>query len=163
MKTLANLAFAAAASAAMLAVPVAAETKDGIVVTQSSRMTAWKADMKQQLDRQLIRSDGFRDRAPMTAVVQIRFTLDADGKPTNLKTIHHTGARRADNASRYAVRNLRGFDKAPLADPRGVTYQANLIFARNDAEGDKLRAQLAEVERQRLAANDDETIVMLGG
>ena len=163
MKTFIQLTFTAAASAALLATPVTAGQDDGIVVTSPAAMTDWKADMNAQLDRQLIRSDGFRDRGPMTAAVQIRFTLDAQGKPANLETVHHSGARRAAFASRVAVRNLRGFDKAPVSNARGATYQANLIFARNDRERAKLQAELNDLDRARLAAGDGGDVIMLGG
>lgn len=163
MKTFVHLAFAAAASAAVLAVPASAGQDDGIVVTSPGAMAEWKADMNDQLDRRLIRSDGFRGQGPMTALVQIRFTLDEEGKPANLETIHHSGARRAAFASRLAVRNLRGFEEAPVSDAMGATYQANLIFARNEREKAKLQAELAGIERARLAAGDGENVIMLGG
>ena len=164
MKTLTTFAFAAAASTAVLSVPLSAGAEQDIVVRSPTQsMAEWKSDMNAQLGRKLGRSDGFRNQGPMTAVVQIRFTLDEEGKPTNLQTLHHEGARRAAYASRYAVRSLRGFDDAPLPDARAAVYQANLIFARNDREKAELKAKLDRVDRARIAANGAEDVVMLGG
>ncbi|MDG5747828.1 hypothetical protein P8Q88_06515 [Qipengyuania sp. XHP0207] len=164
MKTLLTFALAATASAAALAVPVSAGGEQDIVVRSPTQsLNEWKADMNAQLDRKLIRSDGFRNQGPMTAIVQIRFTLDEEGKPTNLQTLHHSGARRAAYASRFAVRSLRGFDEAPLPDARAAVYQANLIFARNDREKAELKAELDRVDQARIAANGAPDVIMLGG
>ena len=163
MKTLTHLTFAAAASAAMLAAPVTAGQDDGIVVTSPAAMTEWKAEMNAQLDRQLIRSDGYRNQALLSAIVQIRFTLDEAGKPTNLQTVHHTGSRRAVRVARMAVRNLRGFDRAPVTGASDATYQANLVFARDPNEGATLKAELDDIERARLAAGHGANVIMLGG
>ena len=160
MKTLVHLTFAAAASAAILAAPVTAGQDDGIVVTSPTAMTEWKTDMNAQLDRQLIRSDGYRNQALLSAIVQIRFTLDEAGKPTNLQTLHHSGSRRAARVAKMAVRNLRG---APVTGASDATYQANLVFARNPNEGETLKAELADLERARLAAGDGADVIMLGG
>ncbi len=162
MKTFVHLTFAAAASAAMLATPVTAGQDDGIVVTSPAAMTEWKADMNAQLDRQLIRSDGYRNQA-LSAIVQIRFTLDEAGKPTNLQTLHHSGSRRAARVAKMAVRNLRGFDRAPVTGASDATYQANLVFARDPNEGTALKAELADLERARLAAGNGADVIMLGG
>ena len=163
MKTLVHLTFAAAASAAILAAPVTAGQDAGIVVTSPAALTEWKADMNAQLDRQMIRSDGYRNQALLSAIVQIRFTLDEAGKPTNLQTLHHSGSRRAARVAKMAVRNLRGFDRAPVTGASDATYQANLVFARNPNEGETLKAELADLERARLAAGDGADVIMLGG
>ena len=163
MKTFVHLMFAAAASAAILAAPVTAGQDDGIVVTSPTAMTEWKTDMNAQLDRQLIRSDGYRNQALLSAIVQIRFTLDEAGKPTNLQTLHHSGSRRAARVAKMAVRNLRGFDRAPVTGASDATYQANLVFARNPNEGETLKAELADLERARLAAGGGSDVIMLGG
>ena len=95
--------------------------------------------------------------------MQIRFTLDEAGKPTNLQTLHHSGSRRAARVAKMAVRNLRGFDRAPVTGASDATYQANLVFARNPNEGETLKAELADLERARLAAGGGSDVIMLGG
>ena len=163
MNTLNKLAFAPAIAMAALAIPASAGDDQGIVVTSPGKMSEWKADMNAKLDRHLIRADGLRGDQPMSAIVQVRFTLDEAGKPTNVRTIHHSGARRAERAARIAVGNLRGFEDAPVTNLQDATFQANIIFARNFAERNELRAEMSRLDRERFAANGRSDVILLGG
>ena len=92
-----------------------------------------------------------------------RVRLDEDGKPTNVTTLHHSGARRAERAATIAVSNLRGFEDAPLTNVRDATFQANIVFAPNIAERDRLRAEMARLDRGRFAERGARNVIVLGG
>ena len=163
MNTLNKLLFAPAIAMAALAIPASAGDDPDIVVTSPDKMGEWKAAMNAKLDRHLIRADGVRGERPMTAIVQVRFSLDEDGKPTDVTTLHHSGARRAERAATIAVSNLRGFEDAPLTNVGDATFQANIVFAPNIAERDRLRAEMARLDRARFAASGARNVIVLGG
>lgn len=163
MNTLSKLVFAPAIAMASLALPASAGDDQDIVVTSPGKMSEWQADMGAQLDRNMVLAEGIRREGPMSALVQIRFTLDEEGRPTNLKTVHHSGSHSARRAARAAVRNLRGLDEAPVANVANATFQANLIFARDLDDKARLEDEMGSANRARLASGEVGSVIQLGG
>ncbi|WP_324828621.1 energy transducer TonB family protein [Qipengyuania zhejiangensis] len=164
MNTFAKLISAPALAAALAlgAAPVSAAGDDGIVVTSPGAMKAWQEQTTDRLNRQLDRVDAFSRGTALVGTVQIRFTLDDQGRPSNFETVHASGDQRAIRDARMALRNLRGLDEAPVTNVGDAVFQANMIFARDGEEKERLLAELTGVESQRLAAGGSRATVTFG-
>uniref|UniRef100_UPI00311D8BEA hypothetical protein n=1 Tax=Erythrobacter sp. TaxID=1042 RepID=UPI00311D8BEA len=61
------------------------------------------------------------------------------------------------------VRWLGNLDDAPIANAKGQTFKANIIFAQDFREHGSLEAKLAKMENARLARNDGDSKVVSFG
>lgn len=167
MTTLKTLAFAPAALALAALTPFAAahagESGDDIVVTSTGEMQAWQADTTRSLDRALQNSPFERTATPGSGIVQVSFTIGADGRPDNVELYNSTANWSADRSAMYAVRRLGDISDVPVSNPQGAQFLANIIFAQNEAEHDKLAAKLERSEATRLASGTPaSTYIALG-
>lgn len=155
MKTFTKLAFAPALAFAVLtpfAAANAGEKSDDIVVTSSAEMQAWQADATQSLNRALQRSPVERTATPGPGIVQVTFSLGADGRPENVELYNSTADWSAERSAMFAVRRLGDISDVPVSDPAGARFIANIIFADSVAEHDDLARELTASEAARLAS-----------
>ena len=168
MKTLTKCVTLPAAAFA-LALPfsapaIAGEKSNDIVVTSMAKMKEWQAETTRDINRSL-RQVPLPNRArPNNSVVQITFTLGADGKAENIEMLRGNGNRAARKAASYAIRRLNDLAQVPVTNAQNAQFLANIIFASTPEAHRKLKAALKKSEAKRLAASDgDEQYVLLGG
>ncbi|HSM53733.1 MAG TPA: energy transducer TonB [Erythrobacter sp.] len=160
MQTLIKTSLAAALSLAAISPALADEQ---IVVHSQAEMEQWKADVTRNLDRRLELAQRQMNATPRSGIVQLRFTLDENGRAENFQTLTSSGDRSTDMVATRAVRRVDNLDEAPIANADGQTFQANIIFANDFGEHDKLKAKLAKMESARLARNESEGKVVSFG
>ncbi|MEE1876603.1 energy transducer TonB [Altererythrobacter litoralis] len=160
MQTLIKTSLAAALSLAAISPALADEQ---IVVHSQAEMDQWQADVTRNLDRRLEAAQHDTNVTPKSGIVQLRFTLDENGRAENFQTLTSSGDRSTDMVATRAVRRLGNLDDAPVANAEGQTYQANIIFADNMREHDRLQAKLAKMESAHLARSESEGKVVSFG
>lgn len=153
------LAFIALACTLPVAAPALAQ--DGVLVVSQSALQQWQNDRTKELDR-LLQSDRDPFGRPLSGIVQASFTLDEDGRPTGLETVHNSAGVASQRIARWAVSQLRDLDSVPLASADGVRFQANIIFAANERERDAFAAELAAMESARLATAETGRVIAIG-
>lgn len=157
MNTLTKLAAAtalAAACALPLAAPASAGEKSEDIVVSPAAMEEWQADTTQHLNRGLVFNPTSAKFRPENGIVQVSFTLGADGKADNIELYDSSSNRVAERIAMRAVRKLRNLDEVPVSNPQDAKFLANLIFADNVKIKSKLKAKLAAKERARIARAD---------
>ena len=144
--------------------PASANTAQAdIIVSPSGAMQQWRADIGRDLGRNLMLAERWAKYNPDSGIVQVRFTLDADGRPSGMTTYRSSSSVATDRAARWAVRRLSSFDDAPVGFARGQVFQANIIFAESPGEFDRFEQKLAYLERARLAGGAGERgVIALG-
>ncbi len=164
-KHLAVLPAAALAFTLPFAAPaVAGEKSDGIVVRSQEALEEWQAQTTKDINRSLRNAPIPNNARPNNSVVQITFTLGADGKPENIETLDGSGNWAARKAARYAVRRLNDLDTVPVSNAQNAQFLANIFFASSADMHKQLAAQLKKSERSRLAAAEGEKeYILLGG
>ena len=168
MNTLIKTAFASALAlgAFTAATPaIAGDTgQDGIVVQSQAAMEEWSQDVTRSLNRGLIQSERFSNTRPQSGIVQVRFTVDADGKAENVSLYRSSGHAPTDRVATRAVRWIASLDDAPVQNLSDQTFQANIIFAPDTHEHAKLAKKLEKMEAARIASSGAEaSVVTLGG
>ncbi|NNC58896.1 MAG: hypothetical protein HKO05_02755 [Erythrobacter sp.] len=166
MNTLVSKALVATAAVALSVTalsPAIAQSADEILVTPSGAMQNWRADVSRDLSRQLDQAESFAKYNPQPGIVQVRFTLDDNGRPVGMGTYRTSGSISSDRAARWAVRRLTNLDDVPVRVKPGTTFQANVIFAETPAQRDQLAKKLAWIESKRLAnASAEAGVIALG-
>ncbi|WP_284124181.1 energy transducer TonB family protein [Parerythrobacter aestuarii] len=163
MKSLIHTAVALALGATTLTPAFANTAQEDIIVSPSRAMQAWRADVSRDLSRNLDLADRWGQYNSDSGIVQVRFTLDENGRPVDLETYRSSGSVSADRAAMWAVRRLSGLDEGPARIGKGTTFQANIIFAETRAEQEQLSEKLAWIERNRLALGSIErNVIALG-
>ncbi len=145
----------AALAVAGIAVPVtpALAGDEPIVVLSEAAMKEWSKDVSSDLGRQLYFAQHRPGFQPVEGIVQMRFTLDAQGNAQDFKVVRSTGHKMTDRVAKLALKRVDGFKEAPVKDVLNQTFLANVIFAKSEESHAELAAQLAASERERLAAN----------
>ena len=163
MKTLIHAAAAVALAATALTPAIAEDAQDEIIVSPSKALENWRSDVSRDLSRHLDLADRWGKFNPDAGIVQVRFTLDANGRPTNMETYHSSGSVSTDRAAMWAVRRLSNLDEAPVRVTGGTTFQANIIFAETPAQKAEFSEKLAWIEKKRLAsASAENNVIALG-
>ncbi len=167
MKYLTKLALGNAATIAImlpLAAPTAAERSQEIVVKSKGAMEDWQAETTKDLNRALARVPLARKVQPNNAIVQVAFTLGADGKASDIQVLDGRGNWAARKTAAHAVRQLDDLASVPVTNPQKAKFVANVIFASTPRKRDELAATLWKSEAGRMAAaKDAENTIMLGG
>ena len=154
MKTLMKTTLAAALSIAAISPAIAGEKQ--IVVESQAAMQQWQKDVGQSLDRRLETAERQLRARPVDAIVQVRFTLDASGKPDDITVFSSSGDSTTDTVAKRAVRGLTQIADAPVSDASARTFQANIIFANDARSYRKLAKALNASEKVRMARADSE-------
>ncbi len=165
MNTLTKTAFASAlALGAFTATTPAIAGDDGIVVQSQAAMEEWSQDVTRSLNRGLIQSERFSNTRPKSGIVQVRFTVGADGKAENVSLYRSSGHAPTDRVATRAVRWIARLGDAPVQNLRDQTFQANIIFAPDAPEHEALARKLEQMESARIASSGaEESVVTLGG
>lgn len=138
--------------------------QDGIVVQSQAAMEEWSQDVTRSLNRGLIQSERFSNTRPQSGIVQVRFTVDADGKAENVSLYRSSGHSPTDRVATRAVRWIARLDDAPVQNLTDQTFQANIIFAPDAQEHEVLARKLEQMESARIASSGTEaSVVTLGG
>lgn len=141
-----------------------AAAAENIVVTSRVEMKAWQNEATRQLDRALRSSPIERTASPSEGIVQVAFTLGADGRADNIEVVSNSANWVARKSAVHAVRRLSNLDSVPVTNRRGAQFLANLIFADDEIAHRDLAARLAEAENARLALGEEEEMtIVLGG
>ena len=157
-----------AAFAAALALPLASpaladDEADPIVVSSKVAMQEWQAETTRDLNRALAFAPMARKTRPNESLVQVTFSLGADGRADDIKVRGGDGNIVARQTAIYAVRQLDGLADVPVRDAASQRFLANIYFA-NDKKTLIALKQQAQESRARLAANGDgEDYILLGG
>lgn len=160
MQNLFKATLAAALSFAAIA-PALADDEQ-ITVQSQAAFAQWQADVTQSLDRRLVSTERASRTTSRSGIVQLRFTLDANGQPQGIRTMTSSGDRSTDRVAIGAVRGLTQLDDAPVANLEGQTFQANIIFAKSPAEHNRLASKLEKMETARLARGEDTRVISFG-
>lgn len=143
------LAFIALACALPLAAPAIAQ--DDVLVVSQSALQQWQEDRTKELGR-LLQDDRGRFGRPLAGIVQISFSLDGNGRPTNLQTVHNSAGIASQRVAHWAVGKMRNLGDVPATGSGEIRFQANVIFADDVRERDAFAADLAAMEEVRMAA-----------
>ncbi|WP_298471234.1 hypothetical protein [uncultured Erythrobacter sp.] len=164
-KHLAVLPAAALAFAIPFAAPaLAGEKSDGIVVTSQAAMEEWQAATTARINRSLKNAPIPNNSRPNDAVVQVTFTLGADGKAEDIEVLRGNGNWAARKSATYAVRRLNDLDTVPVNNADGAQFLANIFFASSMEVHKQLKADLNKTLGAQLAAADgDSEYILLGG
>lgn len=155
MQILTKTTLAAALSIAAFSPAIAGE-QDTIVVESVAAMQQWQKDVGRSLDRRLATAERQTRIDPVSGIVQLRFTLDAAGKPNDISVVNGSGDARTDFIAKRAVRGLSQLAEAPVVDASEQTFQANIIFADDARSYRKLAKVLAASENVRMAQAESE-------
>ena len=157
------LATSMALGLALPGIATAGDQDAPIVVQSQAAMAEWQAEVNADLSRNMMRVGRTPNHTPR-GVVQVAFTLDADGSPTDFVTYSSSGDRRTDRAARLALSRLDNLDAAPVSNVGNARFIANMIFANSPADHKTLTAQLDKREKARLARGDAMSeAITLGG
>ncbi|MGB3469198.1 MAG: hypothetical protein WBA51_00065 [Erythrobacter sp.] len=127
-------------------------------------MKDWQAETTKDLNRALARAPLPRKIVPNNAIVQVAFTLGADGKADNIEVVNGNGNWAARKTAVHAVRRLDNLASVPVANPKSTKFLANVIFASTPRIHDELAAKLWKSEARRIAAStEDDNTIVLGG
>lgn len=158
----------ATALAATLTLPLAApaaagEKSDDIVVSSNAAMAKWQDTATNQLNRMLARAPMARSYAPNETIVQVTFSIDADGDPQDITVLDGDANWGARQTALYAIKRLSSLSQVPVRNPQNAKFLANLIFAQDAATHRQLAAKLDASTRTRLAeAGGEESYILLG-
>ncbi|MEL7445008.1 MAG: hypothetical protein AAGK02_04260 [Pseudomonadota bacterium] len=142
----------------------AGQNEGPIVVRSQLTMEEWQEQMSRDLDRKLAHAPATRTLSMGSGIVQVSFTMGADGKADNLELYSNSANWLSKRTAMRAVRRLDNLSAVPVDDPQNARFLANIIIASDQETHDKLAAKLAKSERKRLAAADDESeYIALGG
>ncbi len=142
----------------------AGEHAGTIVVTSASEMERWQSNATRRLNRALDRDPTARSATPSPGIVQVAFTLDADGRPANVELLGNSSDRVAARSAKLAVRRMGDLSDVPVTNPDEVRFLANVIFANDRAERRELAERLAQSERARIASGGaPQAYIVLGG
>lgn len=168
MSRIASAAALAAATALPFAAPVSAGEKPAqetsIVVRSAAAMEKWQEATTKDLNRALRHAPIRQTMVPNEGIVEVAFTLGADGEAENIKVLNGKGNWAARKAATYAVGRLGSLSEVPVSNPQNARFIASIIFANNPAAHREL-AQKVQQKRaaQRFAVADGETKVILFG
>lgn len=163
-KTARILSFSGAAALGLMAIAPAQADDQTILVESQEAMAEWQSDVTRSLNNHLFAATSSQRRQPQSGIVQLRFTVDANGDAENVEMISGTGDRSTDRVAKRAVSKVAYLDEAPISDVQSRTFQANIIFAKDLDEHEALKEKLAERERVRLArAKEEHEVILFGG
>ncbi|WP_435199413.1 energy transducer TonB family protein [Qipengyuania sp. 902] len=155
MNKLSIFAMSVAVTASLLATPLASQE---IVVSPTSP-SEFADNVQKDLDRHLRQIRVSPQSAPSGAA-SVRFTAGVDGRPENVTIYRKSGSSQVDRASRRAVSRLTSLSPLPRGSANGQVIQANIIFANNEKQAERLSRQLAREESRRLASSPAERSVL---
>ena len=159
----------AAACAAALSLPLAApawagEQNDDIVVTSPAAMEQWQAETTKDLNRALAREPLSRKVRPNNSIVEVAFTMGADGRAENVEVIYGNGNWAARRAAKYAVNSLDTLDSVPVTNREDARFLASIIFANDKETHDEIAAKRDRKHAERFAAAGGRNeYILLGG
>ena len=151
MNKFVSLTIATALSATLLAQPVLSQN---IVVTPGTSQEQFVEDVSRDLNRQLKRASWGRQDASGEGIAIVRFTRSSQGEADNVSIYRGSGRRNLDRVAMRAVSRLNSLGRVPAGVGSDQVYQANIVFADDFYTGEKLRAELAEMEAARMASTD---------
>lgn len=158
---LASAATLAAAFTLPLAAPAyAGEDSDDIVVRSNAAMQQWQAETTADINRALARDPMSRKVRPNNAIVEVAFTLGANGEAENIRVLDGTGNWSARRAAKIAVRSLDTLDEVPVSNPAEQKFLAQIVFADDKQTHTKLMAKLNQSRSERLASADNDYILL---
>ncbi|MBV7265286.1 hypothetical protein [Erythrobacter ani] len=161
----------AAALAAALALPFSAPAhagdkpaaaSDDIVVRSASAMEQWQKETTQDLNRALEREPISRKVRPNNAIVDVAFTMGADGSAEDIRVLDGKGNWAARRVARHAVGKLDTLSDVPVVNPEGKKFLARIVFADNLEIKKQLYAEMKRSQPERFAAGKSKYI-LLGG
>lgn len=141
------LAFAAAVTAAVLAVPVYSQD---IVVTSSADVARFVKDVSSNLDRELARETRLQTNRNGYAIV--RFRADKDGRPQNVTLYRSSGEGDVNRAAQRVVGRLKSLHPLPSGIRDDQLMQANIIIARTPGQYRRLVKDVRRHDKARLAS-----------
>lgn len=150
---------ALAATAMTVAAPAFA---DDIVVQTKPQMDQWSARVTSELNSALEKAE-WHNGASKPGIVQLRFTVDQNGKAEDISVMRSSGNDRTDDNAITAVSLLDSLGDAPVSSVANRTFQANIVFARNDLQKVNFVKELRQSERDRMARGDAEEVILIGG
>ncbi len=158
------LLLALAASAAVLAVPLAplASAAPGIVVT-GRPMDVFTRDVTRDLQTQIARTH-LPYRFDRSGMVSVRFHATPTGGTRDLTIYRSSGTNVLDRTAQRAVLRLSSLAPLPSGIRENNVFQANIVFANSEREGDRLqrRFQQLEAERLRTAGTQGRAVLTFG-
>lgn len=157
MNRLTLLTCAAAVATAALATPLASQ--EILVSPTEDGVAHFVRTVSQQLDRNLARVI-LPLRTEANGTVRVRFEVDEAGHAANIRYYSRSGDRVADRAAMQAVAQLGNRDPLPSEFVEGQLVQANIIFARSEADYMRQAKQLANAEAERIASAPAERRVL---
>lgn len=120
------VAAALAAAMSLHALPAAARDH------APSPLEQWQAEAQASLQRALIVPHPFGRPSEPAGVVDISFSLGADGRPTKVAVLHSSGRNVLDGLATSAVRRVRTRSALPLEVAAGQLIVARIFIAPGD-------------------------------
>jgi len=121
-----------------------------ITVTPGSRdAQAFVTEVSHALDRQLDRIY-VSPRQSASGIAQIRFQIDAEGRPVNANLFRRSGDSVVDRVAMRAVQRLGDIGQLPAGYPDDQIVQANIILARSQSDLRQLQKRLHKIEAARV-------------
>ncbi len=157
MNTLTKLAASSAFAlsfALSAATPAMAGGDEPIVVQSKAAMEQWQKQTTRDLNRTLAFSPTSGKLRADNGIVQISFTLGADGKAENIELYDRSANLTAVRIAKRAVRKLGTLDEVPVKNRAQARFLASIIFADNADIHERLAAKLKKSERTRMASAD---------
>ncbi|MFA6031510.1 MAG: TonB family protein [Myxococcota bacterium] len=155
MNKLAITALSAAATALVLAVPVASQE---IVVSLRSN-SSYVAEVSKDLDARLA-GLYFDPHWDVHGIAKVRFQVGPDGRAINVVTYEGSGNGRLDAAARHVVHRLTSLAPMPVGIGSAQVIQANIIVADSQWQMARLTRKLARDEAARIASSPRERAVL---
>ena len=147
------------ALAGALLVTTAPATSQGIVV---SAETAAVDRVSRDLDRNLLRAEGFRRQPTGEGLAMVRFYRGADGLPADVTLYRGSGRRDVDRIALRAVSRLGRAVPLPDAGGDGQIFQANIILANSHRAHAALASEMVRLEQARLADPRERSVFAFG-
>lgn len=144
---------------ALLAAPALSQPANDnlMVITAASRptITQWSQKIERDLSRHLVSPRSFTPWNIAEGTVLVRFVCGVDGKPASVALYRGSGSRQVDQAALRAVSHMATMHPMPARVSHDATFQANIIFAVDQASLERQQTTLRRDEALRMARESD--------
>ncbi|MBO6608950.1 hypothetical protein [Altererythrobacter sp.] len=158
MKNSISHVIAVTLAGAIVAGPVFAQ--DIIVEPKRTTIDSFVEEVSHDLDDELRRAR-FDPISLYGGVAQVRFNVDEDGNPTDVRLYKRARDRQVNRVAMRAINRLEGINLASIGYPEDTVIQANVVISTSRDQAAQLLKKLERDEQARLAAAQPNDRVVL--
>lgn len=139
---------------------VPALSQNIIVEPKRATVDTFVEEVSHDLDDELRRAR-FDPISLYGGVAQVRFNVDDEGNPTNVRLYKKARDRQVNRVAMHAINRLEGINLASIGYPEDTVIQANVVISTSRDQTAQLLKKLQRDEQARLAAAQPEDRIVL--